>query len=86
MELILINLFKIEYNCMLKKIRRIKLRKPSVSALGRKLRGLIHSCERCGATRKELFKMHTFNDAGTQKIHYYCHGCYARILRRPKEI
>jgi len=71
---------------MLKKIRQIRLRKSSVHAIGRKLMGLIRSCENCGATKQELFKMHTFSKTGVQKTHYYCKHCYSRILRKPKEI
>jgi hypothetical protein len=30
--------------------------------------------------------MHTFSKTGVGKVHYYCKHCYAKMLRRPKEI
>ena len=71
---------------MLKRIKRLRLRRPSVGVIGRRLHGLIRSCEKCGASRQELFRMHTFSKTGAGKVQYYCKHCYARMLRRPKEI
>jgi late competence protein required for DNA uptake (superfamily II DNA/RNA helicase) len=59
----------------------MKIRRPSIRRIGRKIRGLIHSCERCGVKREELFKMYTFT-GGKEERHYYCRRCYNKMFRR----
>jgi len=78
---------------MLKKIKKLKvvkvvkpkLKKAPIHAIGRRIRGLIRSCDSCGAKMQEVFKIHQFSASGSDKTSYYCRRCYVRILRRPKE-
>ena len=64
-------------------MRRIDLRKPSISKIGRKIKGLIKACDNCGAKHKELFKMYTFSKSDQEKVKNYCRQCYVRMLRKP---
>jgi len=59
----------------------MRVKRPSIRKIGRKIRGLIHSCENCGVKREELFKMYTFKNGKDEK-HYYCRRCYSKVFRR----
>jgi len=75
---------------MLKKIKKLqavkpKLKKAPIHAIVRRIRGLIRSCDSCGAKMQEVFKIHQFSASGSDKTSYYCRRCYVKILRKPKE-
>jgi ribosomal protein L37E len=56
-----------------------------VKKLGRKVRGLVRRCERCGKRGQELFKIHTYPGPENEKVKFYCRRCYTKTLRSPKE-
>jgi len=55
--------------------RKIKVRK-----LGRKIRGLVKTCENCGKKYQELFKVYTFKN-DVENAHFYCRQCYSRLMQ-----
>ena len=75
---------------MLRKIHRLKkrLKKPAIGRpikyIGRRIRALVHPCDKCGARIEEVYKMHSFS-GGKENVNYYCRRCYSKMLRRPKE-
>jgi len=56
-----------------------------IKRIGRRVRGLIRRCERCGKRGQELFKIHSYSGSGNEKIRLYCRKCYTRTLRKPEE-
>jgi len=55
-----------------------------IKGIGRKVRGLVYKCERCGKRGQELFKIHSYSESGNEKVKLYCRKCYTQILRKPK--
>lgn len=57
----------------------MRLKRPKIKKIGRKIRGLLKECENCGAKRQELFKIYSFkNDKEVE--HFYCRQCYSKII------
>jgi hypothetical protein len=67
------------------KVRKFRslLKKPKISKIGRKLRGLVKECEGCGAKRTELFKVYAFRGDNVN-THYYCRQCYSKFMSGKK--
>jgi len=67
------------------KVRKFRnlIKKPKISNLGRKLRGLVKECENCGAKRAELFKVYSFH-SDKDEAHYYCRQCYSKFMTGKK--
>lgn len=61
-----------------KKFRRIH----TLKKVGRRFRGLVRKCEKCGKRGQELFKVYSFTKSGEKKKHYYCRRCYSKMVER----
>ena len=59
-------------------VKKIKIKK-----LGRKIRGLVKTCENCGKKRQELFKIYTFKSE-LETAHFYCRQCYSKLMQGRK--
>jgi len=58
-------------------------RKIKITKLGRKIRGLVKTCESCGKKYQELFKVYTFKD-DVEYAHFYCRQCYTKLMQGRK--
>ena len=65
-----------------RKFRRL-IKKPIISKIGRKIRGLLKECEGCGAKRMELFKIYAFH-SDNEEAHFYCRQCYSKFMTGKK--
>jgi hypothetical protein len=64
------------------KVRRFHFlaRRIRITKLGRKIRGLVKTCENCGKKRQELFKVYTFKN-DVEAAHFYCRQCYSKLMQ-----
>jgi len=67
------------------KVRKFRtlLKRPKLSKIGRKIRGLLKECQNCGAKRSELFKVYSFKGE-QEEARFYCRQCYSRLMSGKK--
>jgi len=55
-------------------------RKMRIGKFGRKIRGLVRTCENCDKKGQELFKVYTFKN-DIEASHFYCRQCYSKLIQ-----